>query len=35
MLILQRGKTRNGCGIGHQDRQAWPDIVRLAPEMGS
>ena len=34
MLILGRGKTWNGYGIGHQSRQAWPDATSLTPEKG-
>lgn len=34
MLILGREKTWNGYGIGHQSRQAWPDLTLLAPEKG-
>lgn len=32
MLTLGKGKTWNGCRIGHQSRQAWPDLTLLVPE---
>lgn len=32
VFIFGRKKTGNGCGFGHQSKQAWPDTALLAPE---